>query len=305
MTSLTVALLTVAGCTAAPDPPISSGPTPTPSRRSMPTLTPTQSSPSSTAPFRQLEGRYGARLGVFALDTGSQRTVAHRADERFAYASTFKALAAGLLLAQGNQLGKVITYSRSDLLDNSPITRQHLSTGMTLQDLCAAAVRYSDNTAANLMLTELGGPAGFQAGLRKLGDTVTRSDRNEPSLSDGVPGDPRDTTTPAAIATTLQKLTLGTSLAPPQRALLVGWLQTNTTGDTVIRAGVPKGWTVGDKTGTAGYGGRNDIAILWPPGRAPIVLAILSTKGVKNAPRHDALIAAATREALSLLDQPR
>lgn len=175
---------------------------------------------------------------------------------------------------------------------------------MTLRQLCDATIRYSDNAAANLILTELGGPSGFQAGLRKLGDTVTRSDRDEPELSEGKPGDPRDTTTPRALSTTLQKLTLGTALPPAKRALLIGWLQTNTTGDKLIRAGAPKTWKIGDKTGSAGYGGRNDVAILWPPNRAPIMLAVMSTKGVKDAKREDALIAAATKATLTALGWP-
>ncbi|MEV8378760.1 class A beta-lactamase [Kribbella sp. NPDC056861] len=299
LSTFAAVVMVSAGCSSGPEAVAPATPPPTQPSTSSPA--PTPSPTPATAPFRKLEKQYSARLGVFALDTGSQRTIAYRADERFAYASTFKALAAGVLLAQGNDMNKLIQYSESDLLDNSPITRKHVKTGMTLQQLCDASIRYSDNAAANLMLTELGGPAGFQAGLRKLGDTVMRSDRNEPSLSDGVPGDPRDTTTPKAIATTLQKLTLGNALPPAKRALLVGWLQNNTTGDTTIRAGAPKDWKVGDKTGTAGYGGRNDIAILWPPNRAPVVLAVLSTKGVKNAERHDALIAAAAEETLSLL----
>ncbi|MEU4391183.1 class A beta-lactamase [Kribbella sp. NPDC023855] len=251
--------------------------------------------------FGKLEKQYAARLGVYALDTGTNRTITYRADERFAFASTFKALAVGVLLAQGKNLAKLIRYSESDLLANSPITKKNVRTGMTLRQLCDAAIRYSDNAAANLILTELGGPSGFQAGLRKLGDTTTRSDRNEPSLSEGAPGDPRDTTTPRALATTLQKLALGNALPPAPRSLLVGWLQNNTTGATTIRAGVPKSWGVGDKTGTAGYGGRNDVAILWPPNRPPIILAVMTTKGVKNAERDDALLTAAAKAAVTAL----
>lgn len=257
--------------------------------------------PLRTPDFAKLEKQYAARLGVFALDTGTDRTIAYRADERFAFASTFKALAVGVLLARGKNLDRRIRYSASDLLANSPITKNHVRTGMTLRQLCDAAIRYSDNAAANLLLVELGGPSGFQDGLRSLGDSVTRSDRNEPSLSEGRPDDPRDTTTPRALAGSLQKLALGNILPPADRALLIGWLQNNTTGDKTIRAGAPKGWKIGDKTGTAGYGGRNDIAILWPPNRPPIMLAVMSTKGVKNAKQEDALIAAAATAALDAL----
>ncbi|GAA1609001.1 class A beta-lactamase Bla1 [Kribbella sancticallisti] len=296
LAALTVLLLTSSSCS---DPdvvgPSASPAAPTPT----PTLTPTPA--PQVADFSQLEKRFAARLGVFAYDTGTRRTVTNRADERFAFASTFKALAAGVLLAEGKDLDKLIRYSRADLIANSPITEKHVATGMTLRQLCDAAVRYSDNAAANLMLEELGGPRGLQAGLRKLGDEVIRLDRIETELSEGKPGDLRDTSTPRAMATTLQTLTLGAALPPAGRAVLVDWLQRNTTGDKVIRAGVPAGWKVGDKTGSAGYGGRNDIAVLWPPNRAPIVLAVMSSKGVKNAERDDALLAEATKIALDAL----
>lgn len=293
---LAALILISAACSADPAP--TSAPTPAPASASQTTPVVT---PAPVAAFAKLEKQYAARLGVYALDTGTNRTVAYRAGERFAFASTFKALAAGVLIAQGKNLDKLIRYSESDLLANSPITKKHVRTGMTLRQLCDAAIRYSDNAAANLMLTELGGPSGFQAGLRKLGDNTTRSDRNEPTLSEGAPGDPRDTTTPQALATTLQKLALGNALPPPGRALLINWLQNNTTGATTIRAGVPKTWKVGDKTGTAGYGGRNNVAILWPPNRPPIILAIMSTKGTKNAEQDDKLIASAAAAAVASL----
>jgi beta-lactamase class A len=261
----------------------------------------TSASASPPQPFRQLETQYSARLGVFALDTGTGRTVSYRAGERFAFASTIKALACGVLLAETKNLDKLIRYSEADLVAYSPITEQHVATGMTLRELCDAAIRYSDNTAANLILPELGGPAGLQCALRRRGDLVTNSNRNEPTLNEATPGDVRDTSTPQALATSLQQLTLGRALPPARRAVLNAWLEGNTTGDKTIRAGVPKDWKVGDKTGTAGYGSRNDIAILRPPNRAPIVLAVLSTKGLKDAPTDDALIAAAAKEVVSIL----
>jgi beta-lactamase class A len=249
--------------------------------------------------FTKLEKKYSARLGVYAYDTGSKQSVLHRTDDRFAFASTFKALAAGVLLLKAPNLDKLIRYSSADLISNSPITSKHVATGMTLRALCDAAIRYSDNAAANLMFAELGGPRALQAELRKLGDSTIRMDRIETDLSEGKPGDLRDTTTPRALATTL--FAVSEALPPAKRAVLVGWLQKNTTGDTTIRAGVPTGWKVGDKTGTAGYGGRNDVAILWPPNRAPILLAVMSTKGIKDAPQEDALLADATRLALAAL----
>lgn len=251
--------------------------------------------------FQELEKQYGARLGVFALDTGSRRTVSYRADERFAFASTFKSLACGVLLRQAKDLDKLIRYTAADLVSYSPITEKHVDTGMTLNQLCDAAIRYSDNTAANLILVELGGPAGLQTALRKLGDGISNVNRNEPTLNEATPGDKRDTTTPRQLATSLQRFTLGSALPPAKQTILNNWLLTNTTGDKTIRAGVPKDWKVGDKTGTAGYGGRNDVAVLWPPNRAPIMLAIMSTKGLKDAPTDDALIAAAADAAVKAL----
>ncbi|MFK4084733.1 class A beta-lactamase [Kribbella sp. NPDC020789] len=252
-------------------------------------------------PFRELEKQYSARLGVFALDTGSHRSVSYRANERFAFASTFKSLACGVLLRQTDDLEKLVRYTKADLVTYSPITEKHVDTGMTLRELCDAAIRYSDNTAANLVLAELGGPAGLQTALRKLGDGISRVNRTEPTLNEATPGDIRDTTTPRQLATSLQKFTLGRALPPAKQAILNAWLIGNTTGDKTIRAGVPKDWKVGDKTGTAGYGTRNDVAILWPPHRAPIMLAVMSTKGVKNAPTDDTLIAAAATAAINAL----
>jgi beta-lactamase class A len=270
-----------------------------------PTATPTPALVSRPAPaaqkFRKLEKQYAARLGVFAVDTGSQRTISYRAGERFAFASTFKSLACGVLLAQAPDLGKLIRYDESVLLPNSPITEKHVATGMTLRELCDAAIRYSDNAAANLILNEIGGPPGLQKALRKLGDHVSNSARTEPTLNEATPGDIRDTTTPRALATSLQKFTVGRALPAAQRSILNGWLLANTTGATTIRAGVPQDWKVGDKTGTGGYGTRNDVAVLWPPNHAPILLAVMSSKGVKDASPNDALIAAAATVATSAL----
>jgi beta-lactamase class A len=262
----------------------------------------TVASPAGT-PFTRIEHRYHARLGVYAVDTGTGRTVAYRADERFAYASTAKALTAGLLLKRATdaQLDQVVHYRRSDLLEWAPITSKHVRTGMRLRDLIAAALRYSDNTAANLVTARLGGPRAVQAALRGLGDTTTHVDRTEPTLNEATPGDIRDTSTPRVLGTDLRHFVLGNVLPGDRRTLLTGWLVTNTTGGPYIRAGVPAGWKVGDKTGNGGYGTRNDIAIIWPPGGAPIDIAVQSDRGAKNAASDDALIADATKAALAAL----
>ncbi|MGC4868923.1 class A beta-lactamase [Micromonospora sp. DT53] len=253
--------------------------------------------------FRRLEEQFGARLGIYAVDTGTGRTVEHRADERFAYASTWKALAAAEVLdgTTDAQLDRVVRYSTRDLVAHSPVTEKHVGEGMSLRALADAALRYSDNTAGNLLLRHLGGPAGFESKLRALGDTVTEAARSETALNEGTPGDKRDTSTARALAGDLRAYTLGVALEPADRDVLSGWLRGNTTGAALVRAGVPGGWVVGDKTGTGGYGTRNDIAVIWPPDRAPIVLAVLSSRDRKDAIPDDALIAQATRVVVAQL----
>ncbi|MFJ3902883.1 class A beta-lactamase [Streptomyces sp. NPDC090025] len=265
--------------------------------RSTPTSPPTGPGARPNPALAELETRFGARLGVHAVDTGSGRVVAHRADERFAFASTYKALAAGAVLRRNSLagLGRIIRYRREDLVAHSPVTERHVDTGMSLRALCDAAVRYSDNTAGNLIVDSLGGPRGFQAELAKIGDRTTRADRYETELNEAVPGDPRDTSTPRALATSLRAYGLGDALGTDERAVLVDWLRRNTTGDATIRAGLPKTWRVGDKTGTASYGTRNDIAIAWPPKAPPVVMAILTTHAAKDATPDDRLVAEAAR----------
>lgn len=269
--------------------------------RDTPSPAPTQ--PSVTAAFAALETRFDARLGVYAIDTGTGRTLEHRADERFAYASTFKALAAAAVLdsTTAEQLDRVVHYTAADLVTYSPITEKHVRTGMSLRELADAAVRYSDNTAGNLLLDHLSGPDGFEQALRDLGDQTTDAARRETELNQATPGDTRDTSTPRALATDLRAYTLGDGLADDDRAVLNGWLRGNTTGANLIRAGVPAGWQVGDKSGAAAYGTRNDIAVVWPADGAPIVLAVLSSRTQQDAEYDDALIAQAAATAITAL----
>ncbi|MFJ7980598.1 class A beta-lactamase [Lysinibacillus xylanilyticus] len=254
--------------------------------------------------FEQLEKKYDARLGVYAIDTGTKKTVEFREDERFAYTSTFKALAAGAVLQQNSieELNKIVTYTSDDLVTYSPITEKYVDTGMTLKDISEAAIRYSDNTAGNLLFKELGGPEGFETSLKKLGDQVTNAERIETGLNEAVPGETRDTSTPKALANDLQAYALGEVLTHEKQTMLVDWLKRNTTGDNLIRAGVPKGWEVGDKTGGGGYGTRNDIAIVWPPNREPIVIAILSSRDKQDATYNDELIAKASEVVMNVFN---
>lgn len=271
----------LAGCAAAPPAP------------------PPVAAPADVPALVALEQRNDAEVGVFALDTGSGRTVEHRADDRFAHASTFKALLCAVVLdaTTGAELERVVTWTPADVVANSPVTGER--TSASLRELCDATVRYSDNTAANVLLREFGGPQAVDAALARLGDDVTSLDREEPELSDADPGDLRDTSTPRALAGALRSFVVDDGLAAGDRATLADWLERNTTGDATIRAGAPAGWRVGDKTGTGGYGVRNDIAVLWPPDAAPIVLAVLTRGSGPDDEPDDALVAEATRIALA------
>ncbi|MCP9977219.1 class A beta-lactamase [Actinomadura madurae] len=270
----------------------------------------TPTAPESTAPrtadvsrYAALEREHGARLGVFAVATGTGATVAYRAGERFAFCSTFKTLAAAAVLHRHPlaHLEDRVTYTRADIDSISPITEDHVATGMTIRQLCDAAIRFSDGTAGNLLMRDIGGPAGLTAYLRELGDGVSRMDDYEPELNRIRPGDPRDTTTPRAIAEDYRGLVLGTALPPDKRALIKDWLERSTTavGAKRIRAGLPGGWKAAEKTGTGDYGRANDIAVVWPPGAAPLVVAVLSDRPGRDARPDDALIAAATRRIVA------
>ena len=257
------------------------------------------------ARFRALEASLDGRLGVFALDTGSGMQLAWRADERFPMCSTFKAVLAGAILARSAHddglLARRIRYAASDLVSYSPVTEKHAGAGMPVAELCAAAVQYSDNTAANLLLAIVGGPAGLTEHARAAGDDSFRLDRWETELNSAIPGDARDTTTPEAMTRHMSRIALGAQLPAPQRQTLQGWLRGNTTGDTRIRAGVPAGWVVGDKTGTGSYGTANDTAILWPPQREPIVLTIFTTRRAKDAEARNDILASAARVVVEAL----
>lgn len=252
--------------------------------------------------LRALEARHGGRLGVVALDTGSGRMLANRGGERFAMCSTFKLLLAGQVLAAVDagreRLDRRLTWTPEEVISWSPVIDKHDgSIGLPVETLCEATMTLSDNTAANLLLAEHGGPHGLTDWLRGLGDAVTRLDRNEPSLNQATPGDPRDTTTPAAMVATMQKLLLGDVLSPASRARLTDWMLANQTGDKRLRAGLP-GWKVGDKTGTNNTGNSNDVGILWPPGgHAPILVAAYYAEATATPAERDAVLADVGRMA--------
>ncbi|SEQ79044.1 beta-lactamase class A [Lentzea xinjiangensis] len=254
-----------------------------------------------TGRLRELERQHNARLGVFAAETATGRTVLHRADELFPMCSTFKTIAAAAVLRRdhdGTLLGKVITYTQADV-DKSgygPITGrpENLAAGMTISALCEATITYSDNCAANLLLRELGGPTAISRFSRSIGDPVTRLDRWEPELNSAEPGRVTDTTSPRAIGQSYARLTLGHALDRADADQLTKWLLANTTGGNRIRAGLPAAWRWGDKTGTGKHGTTNDAGVAFPPGRSPIVIAVLSTKATEpDAPADEPLLAKA------------
>ncbi|MBC8950769.1 class A beta-lactamase [Xenorhabdus sp. TS4] len=247
-----------------------------------------------------LEKNANGRLGVVLIDISDHSTITYRANERFPLCSTSKLMAVSAILKKGETnihlLNQPVHYQRSDLVEYSPITEKHLKEGMTLGELSAATLQYSDNTAMNLLLNQLNGPNEVTHFARTIGDNSFRLDRYEPELNTAIPGDERDTSTPQAMAKSLYNLVLGDTLATIQREQLAEWIKGNTTGGASIRAGVPKDWIVGDKTGRCDYGTTNDIAVIWPvSNRAPLVLVTYFTQpdNKKASARPDVLAAAA------------
>jgi len=245
--------------------------------------------------FAALEAASGGRLGVTLLNTGTGWRTGNRQDERFPMCSTFKFVLSAAVLHLADQgrlsLDQRVAVRQQDMLSHAPVTTRHIGKDVTVRDLCRATMITSDNPAANLLLGVAGGPAGVTAFLRANGDAVTRNDRLEPEMNRFAPGDPRDTTSPAAMAASLQRFVLGDVLKPASKQQLADWLIDNETGDTRLRAGLSKAWRVGDKTGSNGEDTTNDIALLWPlAGGAPWVLtSYLQGATVDDAGRNDVL----------------
>lgn len=251
-----------------------------------------------------LETRLGGRIGLAARARGGP-LIERRGFERFPLCSTFKLLAAALVLHRVDRgeerLDRRVAYGPGDLVSYSPVTERHAGEGMMMADICRAAVTRSDNTAGNLMLASFGGPAGLTAFARRLDDDVTRLDRIETALNEALPDDPRDTTAPAAMLGLMDRLLLGETLSETSRRQLDAWLGANETGAARIRAAVPSGWAVGDKTGTGERGAAGDVAILRPPGGAPNLIAIYLHGSTRPAAELNAAIAASARIAVKAL----
>ncbi|MGN9783895.1 class A beta-lactamase [Nonomuraea sp. ZG12] len=268
------------------------------------------SGPDLTKTLRALEKSYDGRIGAVGIDLGTGKTVGYRAGERFPFNSSFKAFACAAVLHRARTsapglMDKVIRWKPAEMAEltaNSPETTEYTDTGMTPAQLCRAAITKSDGFAGNTLLKQIGGPHGLTQFFRATGDRTSRLDRMEPTLTHWAPGEQRDTTTPVAAAQTFTKLTTGKTLDTRDRARLVGWLKAGLTGANRIRAGLPKGWTVGDKTGTGGasnHGTANDLAIVWTPGsKAPIILSVFTNRNTDNTP-HDDKVIASTATALA------
>ena len=248
--------------------------------------------PQDDVRFAAIEKRIGGRLGVAALNTADGAMLTHWANERFAMCSSFKWLLAAAVL-RAEQEGRLqadahIAYTAHDLPANSPRTQEHLARGwMSVDDLCAAAIEVSDNGAANLLLNQIEGPTGFTRFARSTGDSVTRLDRTETSLNENAPGDPRDTTMPDAMIQTMKTVLVGDVLKPQSRDRLIRWLKDCATGMKRLRAGLPRDWVAGDKTGTGFSGPCNDNCIAWPPGRAPILMVVyVDARGATDEQRE-------------------
>lgn len=298
MTSRRAAMLTgvaaagalLTGCGTDSDKPQTASTTPDAGRSSSGVSSSGASSPGvlvrSVPGLGELEKKFGGRLGVYALDTGSGAAVGHRSSERFLMCSTHKLLSTAAVLHRSQRhpalLDRVIRYKKSDILDYAPVTSKHVGEGMTVRALCRAAMEISDNTAANLLTELAGGPRAVTRYIRTLGDPLTRLDRTEPEVNSA--SGEFDTTTPELMAADLRALVLGQALNQKRRSQLADWLKGNTTGDDSIRAGLPAGWTVGDKTGSGANGEVNDAAVAWPPGRKLLIITVFTRP---NDPKND------------------
>jgi beta-lactamase class A len=254
----------------------------------------------------RLEADLEARLGVTVLDTATGRRISHRGSERFPMCSTFKVLASAAVLkrvdAGQDDLSRRIRFDSSEVVTYSPVTKERAGgNGMTLAELCEAAITQSDNTAGNMILKTLGGPSALTTYARSLGDMVTRLDRWETDLNEATPGDPRDTTTPDVMTANLHALVVQDRLSPRSREQLTRWLVSNKTGDAKLRAGLPKDWRIGDKTGGGNHGTMNDVAVIWPPERGPVIVSVYMTETKTSFDDRNAAIAELGRSIKSAL----
>ena len=246
--------------------------------------------------IREVEQRLGgARIGMATYDLGSGKRIQYNSDNLFPLSSTFKVFLCGAVLRKVDMgkenLLRRIEYSKKQIVPYSPITEKNIPGGMTVGELCHSTITMSDNTAANLILRTIGGPAGFTAFMRDIGDKVTRIDRRETKLNEGKPGDIRDTTTPDAALASLHKLLFGKVLSARSQQQLAAWMIQDQVASALFRKHLPKDWKIGDKTGAGGYGSRSIIAVIWPPKRKPILTALYITENKASFKERNKAIA--------------
>lgn len=255
---------------------------------------------STSDSFKNLEVAANGRLGISAIDTATNKTIQYRANERFPMGCTSKVIGVAAILSQSmndsSLLAKTVNYTKKDLTNWDPITQNNYQNGMTVEALCAASISYSDNAAMNLLVKQLGGLEKINIFARSIHNHSFRQDNGWPEEAmSGGPANLKDTSTPQDMRDSLQQLIFTDTLAKPQQKLLLSWMKNNTTGNARIRAGAPKAWIIGDKTGTGDYGTTNDIGIIWPPKCAPVIVAIYYTSNNQNAVNREDIIASATR----------
>ncbi|MRF37711.1 class A beta-lactamase [Staphylococcus sp. KY49P] len=260
---------------------------------------------ASASELKHIEQENDVTIGVYGMNTDNGKVYKHNSDERFAFASTYKAIASGILLnnVPNSKLNKKIKINERDIVAYSPVTEKYIGKTMSLKSLVQASMLQSDNTANNKIIDEIGGLEGFNNELQGLGDYISKPQRLEPDLNDYDPTKIADTTTPRAAATTLHKLLASNQMDKDNQALLKQVMIENETGDSLIKAGVPKKYIVGDKSGQGlTYGTRNDLAFIYTDKhRKPIILAVYTKQDQKNAKPDDKIIAAAAEEAIKKL----
>jgi beta-lactamase class A len=254
---------------------------------------------------KQVQEQLKARLGLAVYDSGTGQRWRYNADEHFPMTSTFKVLLCATLLSQ-DKLGTLkVPVTEEDMVSYSPVTRDWIGKSVALNDLCAATMSTSDNTAANLVLKAVGGPEAVTAFVRELGDTVTRLDNWEPEVNEARPGDLRNTTTPDAMLQTLQTLLLEKTLSRNAQKTLTQWLESNAVSGPVLRAGLPENWRTGDRTGAGDYGSRGIVAIIWPPKRAPLIAVIYITQTKATMAQRNAAIAEIGKALVKTITTPQ
>lgn len=266
---------------------------------------PTSAFHDLSAKLASLEPTSGGRLGVAVLDTGTGNVTGHRLAERFPMCSTVKVLLAATILQRVDedreQLDRLLPVPAKPLISHSPLTEPHAGGSMSVRELCHAILVESDNTATNILLASLGGPPAITQFARSIGDPTTRLDRTETSLNEAIPGDPRDTTSPAATASDLQRLLLGNVLKPASRVQLKAWMVENQYGLQRLRANLPPGWEAADKTGSNGETTGNDIAVFWPPHHAPVIVTAYLTECPGTDAHRGAVLASVGRLVVEAL----